>query len=46
MDFMMQAVELFYDFRDECAAFIFTDRLAALCVAGNKTNFTCNKNIA
>jgi hypothetical protein len=22
MDFMMQAVELFYDFRDECAAFI------------------------
>jgi hypothetical protein len=36
MDFMMQAVGLFYDFRDECAAVIFMDRLAALCVAGNK----------
>ncbi len=36
MDFMMQAVGLFYGFRDECAAFIFMNRLAALCVAGNK----------
>src|SRR5687767_14243488 len=33
VEFMMQAVGLFYEFHDECAAFIFADRLAALWVA-------------